>query len=123
MRNRKSLLFHIRNRHTETTKFTCSICNDVYTHDFSLRRHMKIKHPEIKTNPHREDDIEFPDYVEASCEMCSITKFASYKKMRSHYLDVHNSGVGPVMCCSKEFNFLTLLKDHIALHKNPDFFK
>lgn len=86
---------------------------------------MKRKHPETEQQirDQRQDDLIFPDYVDASCDICGATTFATYNELKSHYADIHNTGTGPVTCCQKKFLVFCILRDHIAWHNNPDIFK
>lgn len=126
-RSRISLIAHLRRHGALSTKqFACNICHQYYSGGQELKSHVENEHPgiqfpSVETNSN-EIDIELPDYVDASCTKCSFTKFTSFKEMRSHCLEAHKS-FGSVLCCKRKYFRICDLRDHIALHKNPDVYR
>lgn len=126
-KNRTNIITHLRRHEALSTKqFSCNICHKYYASGAELKAHTEHEHPvkqissvEINSN---ENDIELPDYVDASCSKCPVTNFASFKEMRSHCLETHKS-FGSVLCCGKKYFLICHFRDHIAWHKNPDVYR
>ncbi|XP_055325845.1 zinc finger protein 431-like [Sitodiplosis mosellana] len=131
-KHRYTLIFHVKKHIALSTKqFSCDLCDRYFPNISECRKHMELIHPEIQANSlsvetnsdeNNGNDIEIPDYVDASCDLCPVKTFTTVKEMQSHYLDVHKS-VGTVSCCQKKFFTLAYFRDHIAWHTNPDIFR
>ncbi|XP_055314011.1 zinc finger protein 729-like [Sitodiplosis mosellana] len=131
-KHRKAFIKHLKGYEISTTELLeCFICDQHFATSARCGRHMERKHSGIQTisssvEPNSSDnnanDIEIPGYFDTTCDLCPATTFTSFKEMQSHYLDIHRS-VGSVTCCHKKFSQLSHIRDHIALHNNPDIFR
>ncbi|XP_055314042.1 zinc finger protein 62-like isoform X2 [Sitodiplosis mosellana] len=131
-KHRYTLIDHVKRHNALSTKqFMCNICDRYYATSAHHRTHMELKHPgiqpssssiETNSNESNGNDIEIPSYVDASCDLCPVKTFTSFREMQSHYLDIHKL-VGSVSCCQTKFSKLTHIRDHIAWHNNPDIFR
>lgn len=79
-----------------------------------------MKHSHSDAN---DDKSKFPDNVNAFCVLCLTTKFNSFKDVKSHYADIHNTTMIDVQCCEKKFLHFYKFRDHIAWHNKPDSFR
>ncbi|XP_055314296.1 transcription factor grauzone-like [Sitodiplosis mosellana] len=129
-KHRYTLIDHVKRHNALSAKqFACKICDRYYATNAQHRTHMELKHPgiqlsssSVESNSKGDNNIEIPDYVDASCDMCPATTFITFKEMQSHYSETHKS-VGSVSCCQKKYLQLSRFSDHIAWHTNPDTFK
>ncbi|XP_055314289.1 transcription factor grauzone-like isoform X2 [Sitodiplosis mosellana] len=131
--HRHTLVSHVKRHNAlSSQQFICNICDRYFATNALHRTHMELKHPgtiqpssssiETNCNENNGNDIGIPSYVDASCDLCSVKTFTSFKEMQSHYLDIHKL-VGSVSCCQTKFSKLTHIRDHIAWHNNPDIFR
>lgn len=100
--------------------FPCDICQKVFAKEINLRVHKRRHKNDPPDNKLYEQFI--AENFDMSCDQCD-TKFTAFHDAQRHYKDKHNEDNGWIKCCGKKLKKLSLVRDHINTHLNPDFFK
>lgn len=100
--------------------FPCDICQKVFTKQLNLRVHKRRHKNDPPDNQLYEQFI--AENFDMSCDQCDV-KFTAFHDAQRHYKDAHNVDNGWIKCCGKKLKKLSLVRDHINTHLNPEFFK
>lgn len=61
-------------------------------------------------------------FFDMTCDRCDNV-FDSLEKALTHYIQEHNDQNGYIKCCDMQFSEMSLVKDHIKWHLDPNIFK
>lgn len=100
--------------------FPCDICKKVFRKPQSLRVHKK-RH---KNDPPDSELYEqfIAEHFDMTCDQCDA-RFSAFHDAQRHYKEIHDEEAGYLKCCGRKLRKLSLIRDHINTHLNPDFFK
>lgn len=98
----------------------CDICRKMFSTQDCLQRH-KHRHTNDSTENKLYDQF-IADNFDMSCDLCDAT-FIAFHDARRHYKECHNEEKGWIKCCGTKLRLLSLVRDHIKKHLNPELFK
>lgn len=76
------------------------------------------------TTTHQRDaeDIKISEFFNLNCQLCATTHL-KFTEVKAHYLNVHNSTRGYVICCKRKLFKRYELLEHLDWHLNPNEFR
>lgn len=104
-------------------EFKCNVCSKVFSRQWSLRRHMRLKH---KTGPNqtrinlRKSSARRPTPLNLTfnCMQCA-KQFTVKQKLREHMYKMHRLSRFRCTCCNKLFKQKAHLRRHMKAHHGP----
>lgn len=73
-------------------------------------------------NQHVDDTDELLHVFNMKCDVCKNV-FESLEEALTHYNQMHDDQNGYIKCCNLQFKDVSLARDHLKWHMNPDIFK
>lgn len=118
---KKHMKRHEKTKQRKIRNIPCDICKKLFSSEEAIRRH-KLQH-----NTHSTDSMDnqlyeqfVADNFDMTCDLCTTAVFTSIYEARLHYKECHNDYKGYVKCCQTKLRSLSLIRDHIKKHLNPE---
>ncbi|XP_055606414.1 transcription factor grauzone-like [Uranotaenia lowii] len=104
-------------------EFTLLLDDDYSTDDGSLNVATPVKTELIESDSGSfvVSDEEILQFCSMSCHLCCM-EFANFNDLNNHYRESHNEKAF-VMCCNLKFDTVSLLREHIRIHIDPNCFQ